>query len=844
MVAGAGLDVKNGNALTDAGLNRREFLCLGGGLLVATHLGGCRTLLTGDEPLVRFGLVSDLHYAKIPMAPCIPPVGDRYYAESATKLREFVSVMNDVKPDFVIELGDFKDAGKDIPETLGFLREIEGVFAGFKGPRYHALGNHECDRLTKEEVLSVCPNEGCRGTYYSFVRSGVTFVVLDACFKSDLRPYVRENPFKDANVPPEELAWLERTLAAATDHVVVFCHQRLDPKSEPNHLVRNAYEVRTLLERSGKVRAVFSGHQHFGDESNVNGIWYYTMRALGIYSGPEENSYAVASLYSDGRLQVKGYRRARDGEYAAALADDGSLVANGIVVGGRALRDVEKRVFADGVAVRYRLPRAEVRQIASEDTVWMLPEAAKVWYQPATHREGSWHVNYESEYASGLVRDFAVGQVVALPITAKLPDGSYRFLSEANVVDFTDGAVQYLGGGRFAVHYYCEPKGFEQSGEPFSPWRLTIVAKDLQTLATSDMVRRLCPSAEANLAWRCKSFVKPGRCVWQWLPANSPAYAEQKDWYDRTKALGFEYYLVDDGWKTWRDGAMDQWACLKKWIDYGKSIGVESFMWVDSKEMRTPEARRAYLDKVVAAGAVGIKIDFIPEPTCAISKWYEETLRDTYDRSLMVDFHGAVKPTGREQVWPHEVAREAIRGHEWHVTRYRRVLKPEHDCILPFTRLVQGHADYTPVVLEPRELVGMSRARELAQGVVFSAPFLCFGDYPKNYQESPAADFIRSLPATYDETRILAGSEIGECVAVAKRRGKDWWIAVENGGAERAVPLRFDFLSSGTWTISGFESARGDALALRTVAVSVSAASSLSLQLEPCGGFVARCVRL
>ncbi len=94
-------------------------------------------------------------------------------------------------------------------------------------------------------------------------------------------------------------------------------------------------------------------------------------------------------------------------------------------------------------------------------------------------------------------------------------------------------------------------------------------------------------------------------------------------------------------------------------------------------------------------------------------KWYEETLADTLEFSLMTDFHGCVKPSGRERTWPHEVAREAIRGHEWHITRYSRVLPPEHDCILPFNRLVQGHADYTPMVFEKKELQGYSWAREL-----------------------------------------------------------------------------------------------------------------------------------
>ena len=826
----------------DRGVKVRPVAWLG--LAVAAAVVGCDAMERGgsaaETPLVRFGLVADLHYAEIPPSPCIPPVGDRFYAESAGKLGEFVSVMNDVRPDFVIELGDFKDQGKDVAETLGFLRTIEGVFSGFRGPRYHVLGNHDCDRLTKDEFLSVCPNEGCRGSFYSFVRGGVTCIVLDACFKSDNSPYSRENPWTDSVIPPHEIDWLVRTLAAAKGPVVVFCHQRLDPEAEPQHLVKNADEVRAVLERSGKVKAVFTGHQHFGGSSDVNGIWYYTLRALGIFSGPEENAYAVASVFADGRVSVRGYRKASGGEYRATPADDGSLAARGIVVDGILQMNVERRVFADGVAVRYRLPEGGTRRISGEDTVWTLPVDAQAWYQPGRSRDGFWGISYEAEYASSRIGDLNPGDVVALPFVAKLSDGTYRFISEANVVDFTDSAARYLGDGRFVVFHYCEPQGFEQSGSSFSPWRLTLVAKDLQTLATSDLVRRLCPPPSASRAWHCKSFVKLGCCIWQWLPAGSPVLSEQKGWYDRTRELGFEYYLIDDGWKTWRDGEADQWACLRRCVDYGRSVGVGTFMWVDSKEMLDAASRRAYLEKVKATGAVGIKIDFIPVPTCARSKWYEETLAETCRLGLMVDFHGAVKPSGRERTWPHEVAREAIRGHEWHITRYRRVLRPEHDCILPFLRLVQGHADYTPVVLEEKELVGMSRVRELAQGVVFSAPFLCFGDYPENYLRSPAAAFLKSLRPVYDETRILSGSEIGACVALAKRRGDAWWVAVENGACDRKISLSFDFLGAGEWSLDGFASERGNPRAMRAVRLPVTSASSVPLELEPCGGFVAR----
>ena len=466
------------------------------------------------------------------------------------------------------------------------------------------------------------------------------------------------------------------------------------------------------------------------------------------------------------------------------------LNMGGVEVNGNWVTKTERREFADGYAERYVLPEGR-RVIGGERTTWTLPEDATVWYQKMN--DGS-RGGYENPYETCMVGDVPEGALLALPITAKLKDGTYVLVTEADLFDYTDLAVKCRGKGVFAAEYHAETGPFEQTGRAFTPWRVTLVAKDLQSLATSDIVRRLCPEPPAERAARAATFAKPGRCSWQWLPSGDPVYDEQKDWYDRTKALGFEYYLIDDGWKNWRDGGKDQWAYLKAAIDYGLSVGVKTVMWVDSKEMTTPETRLAYLKRVKESGASGIKIDFIPKCDAKWCRWYEETLRDTYDLGLFVDFHGCVKPTGREKTWPHELAREAIRGHEWHVTRYNRVLPPEHDTILPFCRLVQGHADYTPMVFEPKELVHFTWARQLAQGIIFSAPFLCFGDFPKNYQENPAVEFIKSLPAVYDEVRVLPGSEIGACVAFAKRKGDVWYIAVENGGTSRRLSVDLSFL--------------------------------------------------
>lgn len=506
---------------------------------------------------------------------------------------------------------------------------------------------------------------------------------------------------------------------------------------------------------------------------------------------------------------------------------------------GKILMHLEMRVFDDAVAYRYRLPEGPSREIACERSSWTLPSGAQLWYQVGI---GS----YETPYSSSTSDDLPLDKPLCLPVTAKLPCGAYLLITEANLYNYTDLAVKATAPCRLQAFFHADTKGFTQKGESLTPWRVTLVARDLNTLVNSDIVKNLCPPpADPTLA--DKDFCRPGRCIWQWLPAGSPVYEQQRDWYEKTKALGFEYYLIDDGWRTWRDGDKDQWACLKEAIAYGASLGVKTAIWVHSKEVFNAETRLPYLQRVKACGAVGIKIDFMPASNYHWTQWYEDTCADCAKVGLFVNFHGAVKPTGRERTWPHELAREAIRGHEWHITRYGRVLPPSHDCILPFCRSVQGRADYTPMVFEPCELVHFTWARELAQGLVFSAPFLCFGDRPGTYLDSPMAEFVKTIPAVYDETLCLSGSEIGACAIFAKRSGKTWFLAAMNGDTGRTLKVDLSFLGPGKWKMLGFGDGRkrdkwGNALldACTKREGVFTSADSLTLTMRDGGGYAAR----
>lgn len=258
---------------------------------------------------VKFGIVTDCHYADA------DTVGTRYYRQSLDKLGECVEAMNTQKVDFLVELGDFKDQNSPPVEkkTMSYLRVVESVFHKFDGPTYHVLGNHDADNLSKVQFLSNIENTGVDHgrSYYSFDFNSVHFVVLDANYKSNEADYDHGNfDWTDANVPPAELQWMKRNLAATHKPVIVMIHQLLDGAGSV--YVKNATDVRQVLEQSGKVLAVFQGHHHDGSYSLIEGIHYYTLKALVEGSGPENNSYAIVEIQPDMNITVTGYRKAVD----------------------------------------------------------------------------------------------------------------------------------------------------------------------------------------------------------------------------------------------------------------------------------------------------------------------------------------------------------------------------------------------------------------------------------------------------------------------------------------------------------------------------------------------------
>jgi alpha-glucosidase len=493
--------------------------------------------------------------------------------------------------------------------------------------------------------------------------------------------------------------------------------------------------------------------------------------------------------------------------------------------------ELDVRAYNDGVALRSKLAAKSGRRINGESTEWKMSGNPLAWFQTDF---GS----YEGIFQSSRWEDLPANKRIPLPITFTLPGGGYALVTEANLLNYSDAGVQVGDDHSLHTIFHAKPDtgGWITGDAVVQPWRVTLLAHDLNALANSDLIRNLCPPASAELT-KAK-WIQPGRSSWQWWSSGDPKFSEQHQWVDWTKDLGFEYYLVDDGWKGWKDNNKRKWDCLHDVCDYAKTRGVKIWAWANSSDVPTVARLTNFLDQAVVAGVVGVKIDFEPEANMRWVNWYDDTLREAATRKLMIDFHGANKPIGRERTWPNEITRESIRGHEYQITRYHRTLPPEHDTILPFTRFVIGPGDYTPTVFNPKELRGYTWARELAQAIVFTSPFLCYADHPTNYLSNPAIDVLKAIPSTWDETIVLPGSEIGKCAAFARRSGNKWFIGVINGGETTALDLPLGFLKRGKFQMIQLGDAPDRNDAWQREEKTINHDDHVSLTLRPSGGCV------
>jgi hypothetical protein len=495
------------------------------------------------------------------------------------------------------------------------------------------------------------------------------------------------------------------------------------------------------------------------------------------------------------------------------------------------------RIFNDGFAFRYIVPAGGASLVAGgsslvtgESSSWAIPSGSTVWYQDNIYY-------YEGLYYASPVGGLGVKQL-GPPVTYRTPDGAFASITEAALYNYSGMSLRSDSGGVLHAAFVNDPGGWTISGEVVSPWRVVVAGKDLDALVNSDIIQDLNPAPD-SLA-RHADWIKPGRAVWSYFVHDNVTTLQlEKNYVDKAAELGFEYSVVDAGWDTSWPNSLDSLQMLVNYAQKKGRIGI--LVWKSYASLSNDSVRRAFFRTMNRIGVVGVKIDYIDKEGVDQVRFYENALRDAMSLRLMIDFHGANKPTGYNRRFPNEITREGIYGQEW------RTYTPEgavNNAILPFTRFLAGPGDYTPGVFNSSLAYGTSRAQQLALPIIYNSPLMCWPDDPDVYLASPALSVIRSIPPVWDATKVLAPSDIGRVAAFARRKGKDWFIGVINAGEQQRFQLPLAFLGSDRYRVEILADDLRNSDGLLHSITACTARDTLAVVMKAKGGYVAMLSRV
>lgn len=560
-------------------------------------------------------------------------------------------------------------------------------------------------------------------------------------------------------------------------------------------------------------------------------------------------------------LPVGKARQARDRyrELRVALAD-----AQG------ARMDVVFRAYDDGIAFRYVLPQAGQVRIRNELTGFDFPRDYGCW----ALNLGRFGTSHEGEYDPIDASRLRPHNLLELPLVCRVDaDGTTLAIAEADLRDY---AGLYLTGredGGLGVGARLSPRldqprlavSLDAGGHDMAtPWRVVMLGSSPGALIESTLIENLNPpSTIADTSW-----IRPGKSAWDWwsnrrapdVPNAGMNTATMQRYIDSAHALGLEYMLIDDGWYHGSTGDGQYHADadilrpipqidLPGLVEYARRRDVGLWLWAHWR------ALDAHMDAAMAwyqrMGIKGIKVDFMDRDDQQMVDFYHRLLAKAAQHRLLVDLHGAYRPTGLVRTYPHYLTQEGVLGAEYN--KWSTRVTATHNLTLPFTRMLLGPMDYTPggfrnvapADFQPRydaPRVMTTRAQQLAMYVVYASPFVAVADSPDAYADAEGVQFLRDVPASWDATRVLDGA-IGERIAIARRHGRDWYLGAMSNEQARTLALPLDFLGKGRWQATLYLD--GDAPdRVKVETREVRASETLALPLAGSGGAAVRFVPL
>jgi len=526
--------------------------------------------------------------------------------------------------------------------------------------------------------------------------------------------------------------------------------------------------------------------------------------------------------------------------------------------------DVVVRAYDDGVAFRYRFPAQDgldTIDITGEKTAFVFTDDHEYW---GLHLKG-YTTSYETDYTNATLKNITPGDLTALPILVKVDDTVWVAVTEANLTDY---AGMYLRGcssgdnvlrADLAPHPDSTGVKVHAKASCETPWRVLMIADHPGRLIESNIVLNLNDPCAIDDSW-----IRPGKTAWDWWSGQTVKGAgfegsmdnrTMKHYIDFASETGLEYMLVDAGWYGDHRNGEDDITTMIPEIDvpelvaYGKARNVDIVLWVNWRgvDRQMNEAFPLYQ----SWGVKGVKVDYMDRDDQEMVDFYHRTVKKAAEHKLLVDFHGAYKPTGIRRTYPNLITREGVMGLEY--CKWSDRITPTHDCTIPFTRMLAGPLDYTPggfsntakgqfTDQNKEPMTQGTRCHQLALYVIFESPYQMLVDYPGNYRGQPGIEFLRHVPATWDESKVLEG-EPGEYIVMARQRGDEWYLGGITDWSPRTLNVPLSFLGAGEYAAEIYADGSDAATNAESVTMSqktVTSGDAITIDMKPGGGYAVR----
>jgi alpha-glucosidase len=542
---------------------------------------------------------------------------------------------------------------------------------------------------------------------------------------------------------------------------------------------------------------------------------------------------------------------------------------NTLLIAFRSGFAVQFRAYNDGVAYRFETFIKDEIVVKSEISDLQFPAGSYAWYP----LEESFMSHNERLFIYSSLDTISDKHLASLPTLFKINDVCV-LLTESDIEDYPGMWLKGAGSGKLTgIHpqypdteklrrdrdlivtstkdYIAKTKGTRSF-----PWRVFIIAGNDGGLLESDLVFKLAPPNKiADTKW-----IKPGQVAWDWWNANNIYGVDfraginndtYKYYIDFASKNGIEYIILDEGWyKTGTVLESIPSIDVPELCQYAQSKNVGVILWVVWKTFwdRIDDAVALY----EKWGVKGVKVDFMQRDDQKVVNFYHEAAQKTADHHLLIDFHGSYKPDGLGRTYPNALTREGVRGME--NSKWSKDITPEHDVILPFTRLVAGPMDYTPGAMINMDRANFNpqftrpasqgtRVHQMALYVIFESPLQMLSDSPSNYmKEQECTDFLVKIPVVWDDLKVLDG-KVGDYLLLARRSGTDWFVGALTDWNKREMELDLSFLPAGEFMIEIFQdgiNANRHAQDYKHLKSSVKSGDKMKLDLAPGGGWVAR----